>query len=131
MSRRAFCRPALLCVLALPLSLGLGGCRYNFVPLLPPVVAPNLPVRVTEATLKRDGDTLIVTARVDGRFEPGYLSVNWFDSGRALGSDSVYLDAEQRAATFRLTAPDEGAYRAVLSFGGAVLRQVELYEVQP
>ncbi|MBB6017917.1 hypothetical protein ACFP9V_00780 [Deinococcus radiopugnans] len=131
MFRRAFCLPALLCVLALPLSLGLSGCRYNFVPLLPPVVAPNLPVRVTEATLKRDGDTLIVTARVDGRFEPGYLSVNWFDSGRALGSDSVYLDAEQRAATFRLTAPDEGAYRAVLSFGGAVLRQVELYEVQP
>ncbi|MFK7601551.1 hypothetical protein ACI3L1_05005 [Deinococcus sp. SM5_A1] len=127
----AFLRPTLLCVLALPLTLGLGGCRYNFVPLLPPVVAPNLPVRVTEASLKRDGDQLIVTATVDGRFEPGYLSVNWFDSSRAIGSDSVYLDASQRTASFKLTAPDEGAYRAVLSFGGAVMRQVELYEVLP
>jgi hypothetical protein len=122
---------ALLCVLALPLSLGLGGCRYNFVPLLPPVVTPDLPARVAEATLKRDGDDLIVTARVEGRFEPGYLSVNWFDSGQALGTDSVYLDPAQRTASFRLTAPDKGAYRAVLSFGGTVLRQVELYEVQP
>ena len=74
---------------------------------------------------------LVLTAAVQGRFEPGYLSVEWFDSGQPLASDSVYLDASQRAATFRLTAPDEGAYRAVLSFGGAVLRQVELYEVQP
>ncbi|MDV6375818.1 hypothetical protein ORD21_14565 [Deinococcus sp. ZS9-10] len=124
-------RPALLCLLALPLGLSLGSCRYNFVPLLPPVIAPNLPVRITEAALKRDGNDLIVTARLDGRFEPGFLSVNWFDSSRAIGSDSVYLDAEQRTATFRLEAIDDGAYRAVLSFGGAVLRQVELYEVQP
>ncbi|CAM3954100.1 hypothetical protein [Deinococcus marmoris] len=127
----AFLRPALLCALAFPLILGLGGCRYNFVPLLPPVVAPNLPVRVTEASLRRDGDQLTVTATVDGRFEPGFLSVKWFDSTRAIGSDSVYLDASQRTATFKLTAPDEGAYRAVLSFGGAVMRQVELYEVLP
>lgn len=127
----AFLRPALLCALVLPLGLGLSGCRYNFVPLLPPVVAPNLPVRVTEASLRRDGDQLTVTATVDGRFEPGFLSVNWFDSTRAIGSDSVYLDASQRTATFKLTAPDEGAYRAVLSFGGAVMRQVELYEVLP
>ena len=128
---RPLLRPALLCALALPLTLGLGGCRYNFVPLLPQVVTPDLPVRVADANLKRDGDDLIVTARVEGRFKPGYLSVNWFDSGRALGTDSVYLDTAQRTASFRLTAPDEGAYRAVLSFGGAVLRQVELYEVQP
>ncbi len=127
----AFLRLALLCALVLPLGLGLGGCRYNFVPLLPPVVAPNLPPRVTDASLRRDGDQLTVTATVDGRFEPGYLSVNWFDSTRAIGSDSVYLDATQRTATFKLTAPDEGAYRAVLSFGGAVMRQVELYEVLP
>ncbi|CAM3725703.1 hypothetical protein [Deinococcus frigens] len=131
MPRPAFLRPALLCALALPLGLGLGGCRYNFVPLLPPVVTPDLPPRVTDASLKRDGDQLIVTATVDGRFEPGYLGVNWFESTRAIGSDSVYLDASQRTATFRLTAPDEGAYRAVLSFGGAVMRQVELYEVLP
>lgn len=121
--------PALLCLLALPLSLS--SCRYNFVPLLPAVAAPNLPVRVTAASLRRDGDELIVTATVEGRFEPGYLSVNWFNGSRVLGSDNVYLDVDQRMASFTLSAPDEGAYRAVLSFGGAVLRQVELYEVQP
>lgn len=131
MLRPHLSRPALLCLLALPLGLSLSSCRYNFVPLLPPVIAPNLPVRITEVSLKRDGNDLIVTAKLDGRFEPGYLSVDWFDSARAIGSDSVYLDADQRTATFRLTATDEGAYRAVLSFGGAVLRQVELYEVQP
>lgn len=131
MLRHRLFRPALLCALALPLSLGLGGCRYNFVPLLPPVVEPNLPARIAGATLTRDGETLVLTAAVQGRFDPGYLSVEWFDSGQPLASDSVYLDASQRSATFRLTAPDEGAYRAVLSFGGAVLRQVELYEVQP
>ena len=30
-----------------------------------------------------------------------------------------------------LDAPARGTYRAVLSFGGAALRQVELYEVAP
>ncbi|GGL73873.1 hypothetical protein GCM10010840_09970 [Deinococcus aerolatus] len=131
MLRHRLFRPAALCVLALPLGLGLGGCRYNFVPLLPPLVEPELPARVTAASLSRSGAELTVTATIQGRFEPGYLSVAWFDSGRALGTDSVYLDATQRTATFRLTAPDQGAYRAVLSLGGAVLRQVELYEVQP
>ncbi len=120
-------RPALLCALALTLS----GCRYNFVPLLPAPITVQLPVRVTQATLSRAGETLTVTATVEGRFDPGYLSVSWFNGSRALGTDSVYLDAAQRTATFSLPAPDPGAYRAVLSFAGAVLRQVELYEVQP
>lgn len=121
-------RPLLLAGLLLPV---LAGCRYAYVPLIPAPAEVQLPTRVTSATLTREGRTLLLLAQVEGRFEPGYLSVAWFDSGRELGRDSVYLDAAQREATFRLEAPEAGAYRAVLAFGGNVLRQVELYEVDP
>jgi hypothetical protein len=120
-----------LLLLAGLLTPALTGCRYAYVPLIPRTVEVTLPTRVTSATLVREGDALLLRARVDGRFEPGYLSVAWFDGARELGRDSVYLDAAQRDAAFRLEAPDPGAYRAVIAFDGAVLRQVELYEVQP
>ncbi|SMB92870.1 hypothetical protein [Deinococcus hopiensis] len=123
--------PARVLLLAGLLAPSLGGCRYNYVPLIPKPVQVTLPTRVTSATLVRESGTLVLKAQVEGRFEPGYLSAVWFDSARELGRDSVYLDAGQRGATFRLDAPEKGAYRAVLSFGGTVLRQVELYEVQP
>ncbi|MBZ9711686.1 hypothetical protein [Deinococcus multiflagellatus] len=121
-------RALVLCVLLAP---ALSACRYNFVPLIPPQIEPELPARVTQATLTRDGETLRLQAQVDGRFEPGYLSVAWFNGSAPIGTDSVYLDAAQRRAAFSLRAPEKGAYRAVLSFGGTVLRQVELYEVEP
>lgn len=120
-------RLTLLCLLAAPLT----ACRYAFVPAVPTPVEVALPVRVTSAALIRQGDALLVQAQVDGRFEPDYLKVQWFDGSRSLGQDSVYLDSAQRRASFRLEAPEKGAYRAVLSFGGVVLRQVELYEIQP
>ncbi|GGS17945.1 hypothetical protein [Deinococcus knuensis] len=123
-------RPALLLV-ALACAPLLGGCRYTFVPLIPAQVNVDLPLRLTNATLERRGETLNLSAQVDGRFEPGFLTVRWFDGGRLLGSDSVYLDGAQRAATFSWAAAQPGTYRAVLSFGGTVLRQVELYEVAP
>ena len=126
MSRPAL-QVSLLCLLATPLT----ACRYAFVPLVQAPVEVAMPVRVTTVTLLRSGTSLALQAQVDGRFEPGYLSVQWFDGSRSLGQDSVYLDTAQRRATFGLEAPQKGAYRAVLSFGGAVLRQAELYEVQP
>ncbi|RJF73477.1 MULTISPECIES: hypothetical protein [Deinococcus] len=118
---------ALLCCAA-PL---LGGCRYNFVPLIPRPVDFKLPVRIVEASLTREKTELVLKARIDGKFDPGYLTVNWFDNSRPIGQDSVYLDTAQRDVTFRLTAPQQAAYRATLTFGGALLRQVELYEVEP
>ncbi|TDE87627.1 hypothetical protein [Deinococcus sp. S9] len=121
-------RPLLLAGLLAPT---LSACRYAYLPLIPKPVEVTLPARVTSATLVREGADLVLRARVEGRFEPGYLNVTWFDGARELGQDSVYLDAAQRDATFRLPAPNPGAYRALLSFGGTVLRQVELYEVQP
>ncbi|MHA0041205.1 hypothetical protein [Deinococcus sp. PEB2-63] len=122
--RRSLLLLALLCP-------ALAGCRYNFVPLIPGQIEPELPARVTGAALTRDGERLVLRAQVDGPITPGFLSVAWFNGTQAIGTDSVYLDAAQRAATFELRAPDKGAYRAVLSFGGSVLRQVELYEVKP
>lgn len=121
-------RPLLLACLLAPT---LAGCRYAYFPLIPQPAEVTLPTRVTQASLTREGQVLVLRAHVEGRFEPGYLSVAWFDSSRELGRDSVYLDAAQRDATFRLAAPAPGAYRAILSYGGDVLRQVELYEVQP
>lgn len=112
-------------------SLGLSACRYNFVPLVPPEVSAKLPVRVVNAALKREGDTLRLSARIDGPFTPDYLRVYWYDGSRELGQDSMYLDAGERAAAFTLDAPKPGAYRAVLAFGGVVLRQLELTEVDP
>ncbi|UBV43928.1 hypothetical protein LAJ19_06870 [Deinococcus taeanensis] len=121
-------RPVLALLLLCPV---LSSCRYNFVPLIPGQIEPDLPARIEQAVLTRDGERLRLSAQVQGRFEPGYLSVAWFNGSAPIGQDSVYLDAGQRTATFELSAPGKGAYRAVLSFGGTVLRQLELYEVQP
>ncbi|GAA5531762.1 hypothetical protein Dalu01_00137 [Deinococcus aluminii] len=123
--------PIRLLLLACLLAPALTACRYAYVPLIPKPVEVTLPTRVTAATLVRERDALVLRARVEGRFTPGYLSVAWFDGARELGRDSVYLDAAQRDATFRLPAPNPGAYRAVLAFDGTVLRQIELYEVLP
>ena len=111
--------------------LSLSACRYNFAPLIPAQTQVQLPVRLVQATLKREGDMLRLSAKLDGRFQPDYLRAYWFDGSRELGQDSVYLDAGQQEANFTLEAARPGAYRAVLAFGGTVLRQVELTEVQP
>ena len=127
--KAAALRPPLLAALLLaPL---LSGCRFNFVPLIPPPVQVSLPIRITQADLKREGDALVLAVTLDGRLEPGYLTAHWFDGAKELGTDSVYLDAQTRSAALRLPVTGKGAYRAVLSFGGTVLRQVELYEVSP
>ncbi|ULH16394.1 hypothetical protein MF271_07340 [Deinococcus sp. KNUC1210] len=117
-----------LVLLAPLLALLLGGCRYTFIPIIPDPVAVSLPTRLVTASLRRDGRELIASAALSGKIEAGYLSVVWFDADRELGRDSVYLDATQRSAEFRITAPDKGSYRALLSFGGVLLRQVELRE---
>lgn len=118
-------------LLGAALCLPLTACRYNFVPLIPPVQETKLPVRLTDVTLTRDGETLTLKAKVTGTFEPGYLGVRWYAGAQEIGQDSLFLDAAQSAATFTLAAPAKAAYRAVLTFGGVVLRQVELYEVAP
>ena len=118
-------RPLLILLLLTPL---LGGCRYTFLPLVPPPAQLSLPARIVTAALRRDGDELIVSATLSGQPTPDYLSVAWFDNDTELGRDSVYLDSAQRGAEFRITAAKKGSYRALLSYGGVLLRQVELRE---
>lgn len=119
-----------LILLLLP---ALSSCRYNFVPLIPKTAQGDLrlPARITTAELTRQGDSLVLRAALVGTFEPGYLQVIWFNNSQRLAEDSVYVDNTQREVTFKYDAPDKGAYRATLSLGGDVLRQVELYEVKP
>ena len=115
------------------LAVALGGCRYTFVPLIPPEVRASMPTRLTEGTLTRSGDALIARARLDARtlgpgVSGGYLSVVWASGDRELARDSVYLDAAQPVAEFRLAAPDKGNYRATLLWEGTAIRQLELRE---
>lgn len=109
----------------------LGGCRYNFVPLIPPVAEVNLPPRIFGAEIRRESEELVLTAQLQGRFEAGYLNVTWFSGATPIGHDSVYLDSTEREATFRLKAPEKAAYRAALGLGDNVMRLVEFYEVKP
>lgn len=121
--------PLLPLVLALLLAPMLGGCRYNFVPVIPREVPFELPVRLTKASLQRLDTGLEVKATLEGQVKAGYLSVVWFDGDHELGRDSVYLDAQQRQARFVFQAPNKGDYRAMLLFDGELLRQLNLNEV--
>lgn len=111
-------------LLVLMLAL-LTGCRYTFIPLIPPKATGTIPVRL-KAELVRDGDDLLLSATLDDPQARGYLEVRWYREGTPLGQDSSYLDAAGSTARFRLNAPERASgYRAVLSFGGAVLRQLD------
>ncbi|GAA4003064.1 hypothetical protein GCM10022631_12380 [Deinococcus rubellus] len=114
--------PLLLC------GLLLCGCRYNFIPVIPAPVQVALPLKVTQASLQRQGELLVVSARVDGPMPPDYLSVVWFAGDRELGRDSRYLDAQHRDAEFELKAATKADYRAMLLYGGTLLRQLDLRE---
>jgi hypothetical protein len=106
----------------------LGSCRYSFIPLIPDRVDVELPTRIAAADLKREGETLVASATLAGLFKPDYLTVVWFNGDTELGRDSIYLDAAQRGGQFKLTAPAKGSYRVMLSYGGVLLRQVDLLE---
>ncbi len=119
-------RPVLLALLLLtPL---LGGCRYTFIPLVPPPVKVSLPPRIVTAELRREGPDLVAAVKMGGELAPGYLTVVWYNADTELGRDSLYLDPSQQGGEFRMTAPDKGSYRALLSYDGVLLRQVELRE---
>lgn len=122
--------PLMLSLLLLPL---LSSCRFNFFPLIPEKApdAISLPIRISKLTLVRQDKELVLKANIIGDFKPGYLTVKWFNNFDAISEDNIYLDKDQRSATFRLPAPEKAAYRATLMFGEKVLRQVELYEIEP
>lgn len=122
--------PLLLSLLLLPI---LSSCRFNLFPLIPEKApdAISLPIRISKLTLVRQDKELVLNAQIIGDFKPGYLTVKWFNNFDPISEDNIYLDKDQRSATFKLPAPEKAAYRATLMFGEKVLRQVELYEIEP
>ncbi|WP_045233511.1 hypothetical protein, partial [Deinococcus pimensis] len=101
----------------------LSGCRYTSFPVIPQEVRGELPTRLSGGSLVRQGQELVLSVRLDPRGGGGFVTVAWFRDDTELGRDAVYLDAKEPAATLRTTAPEQGNYRAVVSFEGNVLRQ--------
>lgn len=116
-------------IIVLALLPALAGCRYTFIPLVPQNRVGELPNRLTGASLVRKGETLEVRARLQDPRQRGYLTVIWYRGDTELARDNTYLDELGPNATFTLNAPDKANYRAVLSFEGQVLRQLDLPEV--
>jgi hypothetical protein len=66
---------------------------------------------------------------------PGWMAVSWYPpTGAAVAENSVWLDADRVGHAIRVPFPDHvsrepaGRWRAVLTFDGRVLRQVEWKE---
>ena len=104
-------------------------CRYTTFPIIPPTVQGEFPARLSAGSLRRDGQDLLLSVKLDARRKAGYLGVVWFRGDAELGRDRAYLDAREPAAVFRFAAPEKGFYRAVITFEGDVLRQFDLAEV--
>lgn len=112
------------------LLVALTACRPLY---LPPVPGDGLPephpVRLTAVsglTLGADGRPTLRVDVVDLP-APGWLAVQWFGpKGGEVASDSAWLEPEAASAEFVLPAdvdPASGEWRAVVSFGGRLLRQ--------
>ncbi len=117
--------PLIKLPLLLTAALALTGCRYTFVPLVPPLTQGTFPTRLADVGVTRDGDTLTLTATLQDARSSGYLSCVWYLGSEEVGRDTVFVDPQGRVARFKLPAPTRGAYRADLAFEGTVLRQVE------
>jgi hypothetical protein len=113
------------------------GCTPLFLPPVPAELPPIEPrLRLREVRVDRpDGgrpSLALVPREVP---DPGWLAVQWYPpSGAAVAEGSVWLDADQVDRVVRLAFPEDvarqraGRWRAVLTFDGAVLRQVEWEE---
>lgn len=109
-------------------------------PLYLPPVPSELPaiearLRVVDVRVDRLGGIpalVFVPAEVP---TPGWAAVQWYPpTGGEVASASVWLDDDRVGHVVRVAFPgdvereDEGRWRAVLSFGGRVLRQLEWQE---
>lgn len=131
------CRPRrYLLVAVLAAASIVPACTPLYLPPVPselPAIEPRL--RLTDVRVDRLGGTpalVFVAAEVPA---PGWAAVQWFaPTGAAVASGSVWLDEGRVGHVVRVPFPmdverrDEGRWRAVLSFGNRVLRQVEWQE---
>lgn len=119
--------------LALALLAASPACTPLYLPPVPqqlPTLEPRL--RLREVRVDRLGGMpalVLVVAEVP---TPGWAAVQWFPpSGREVASASVWLAEEAVGRVTRVPFPDDvararaGRWRAVLSFGDRIVRQLE------
>jgi hypothetical protein len=116
-----------IALLAIGLLL-LGGCRPLYLPPVPePLAAPRHFELTGEATAVNGRPALRLTLRTVPA--ESWLAVQWFaPDNREAASESVRVGPDDAGRTMRLSLPNDvaarpGRWRAVLSFGEAVVRQ--------
>ncbi len=122
--------------LALALAVALAACTPLYLPPVPepmPTLEPRL--RLDEIRIDRLAGAPALAFVPREVPEPGWAAVQWFPpSGAEVASASVWLDGERVGYVVRLAFPDDvareraGRWRAVLSFGGRIVRQLEWTE---
>ncbi len=127
---------ATLAAIALLVAAG-SACVPLFIPPLPSDrLEPEPAFRLHgDARLERaseDGAGLVLVMRAAEVPSGGWLAVQWFGpSGPARASESVWFDLEMLDAEVRLETPPSlevtpGEWRAVLSWGGRLVRQLRI-----
>ena len=112
------------------------GCRPLFVPGVPERLPPFADeLRLAEVRIVRLGERLDVAFVPERVPQAGWLAVQWFPpAGAEVASASAWLTSEREGHTVRIRFPDDvarepdGRWRAVLSFDGRVVRQLDWIE---
>jgi hypothetical protein len=125
--RPAGVRGAVLVGLLLPLLAG--GCRPLY---LPPVPTPlELPERFElDGSARIEGGRPILTLVPRNVPDEGWLAIQWFGpDNREVASESVWLEPDDEGITVSVALPADvepvpGRWRAVLSRGGVIVRQL-------
>lgn len=112
------------------------GCTPLYLPPVPselPALEPRL--RLENVRVDRLGGTPAVVFVPKEVPEPGWAAVQWYPpTGGEVASASVWLGEDRVDHVVRVAFPGDverardGRWRAVLSFGGQVLRQLEWEE---
>jgi hypothetical protein len=118
------------------LSLAAPACRPLYLPPVPATLPPfEDELRLAEVRIERTGGTVRLAFVPERVPDEGWAAVQWFPpAGGEVASASVWLDAGTIGRTVRVAFPPDvardraGRWRAVLSFGGRVVRQLEWSE---
>lgn len=118
------------------LALGLGGCRPLYLPPVPSTLPPfPQELRLAEARILATGEQRVVVVVPERVPRSGWLAVQWFPpAGEEIASASRWITPEDVARTVRIVLPTgvaidrEGRWRALLSFEGRIVRQLDWIE---
>lgn len=117
-------------------ALALVACRPLYLPPVPAGLPPfEDEVRLADARIERSADAVQLVLVPERVPDAGWLAIQWFPpAGGEAASVSVWLTADDVGRTVRVAFPSDvardrpGRWRAVLSFDGRVLRQLEWNE---